>query len=748
MPVDGTKVRLTWNSFEAKLCYAFLFVNLALIAFVLSRPSHCSLTMEMSASGPSLAQLFYDVGRGFNEQDSATVPVTSNSLRSFQRLSFALPEKTLLGLRFDPLANEGRVVIRNMVIEKRNTVVKAFPISKITSLNQIANRVEHENEVEFSTVAGANDPGLRIVTGEPLKLRGKFVTRDFLRLGILDACLVCVCLLLWATQRQVLEACEKLVRVAHAIGAFLLRLPEVGWRSQIGVFVIGFLAVVSRRPDALLNAQFYGEDGSIWFPEAYMFGWGRSLLHPQNAYFQTLPRLAVSLALLVPLQFAPLLTNVIGITLQVLPVNVLLSSRCRNWGPLWVRALMAFIYIGLPNTRELNATITEGQWHLALLVCLVVLAYTPRTISGRILDVGATILCGLSGPFSMILLPIAACFWWLRRERWRLVPVGLLAVTAAIQFSAFMQNAEATRSQVGLGATPKLFGEILGGQVFLGAMLGEKSSPTQHGDKLLVLAAFMGTCVVAYCVMRAQLEIKLFLCFAFLVFAASLRNPMASLITPQWEILKIATGVRYWFFPMLGFCWALVWCLAASRNVAIQSAVACCLLVMGVGIRRDWLYPAYTDFHFRDRARQFQSAQAGTLVSIPIYPDGWAMRLTKKGPLCRNVPIGHVDEPAPGSNVIGPVTVRGWAAAVEPIQRVSIIVDGSPVSSVALSGRRPDVDGSYPWFRFKDKEWASTVDLSKLSPGPHEISVRAVESSGCDAEFDAISITKGERAPK
>src|ERR1700722_11475904 len=171
MQAHGAKVRFTWNSFEAKLFYGLIFVDLALIAYVFLRPSNCSLTMEMSASGPSVAQLFYDVGRGFNEQDSATVQITSNSLHSFQHLTFPLPEKTLSGLRFDPLTNEGRVIIRKVAIENRNSVVKAFPVSQITPFNQIANRPERENEVDFSTVAGANDPGLRIVKGKPIRLR-------------------------------------------------------------------------------------------------------------------------------------------------------------------------------------------------------------------------------------------------------------------------------------------------------------------------------------------------------------------------------------------------------------------------------------------------------------------------------------------------------------------------------------------------------------------------------------------------
>jgi hypothetical protein len=233
MQAQGGKASFKWNSFEAKILYGFIFVNLVFIAHLFLRSSNCRLTMDMAASGPSIAQLFYDIGRGFNEQDSATVQITSTSVSSFQHLTFVLPEKKLLGLRFDPLTNEGRIIIRKVAIENGNAVVKAFPVSQITPFNQIANRTEREDAVEFSTVAGANDPGLRIVTGKPIRLGGVFASREVLRLGIINAGLVCACLLLLAAKREVLEGCEELLRVIPAIVASLPRFPKAVLQTLI-----------------------------------------------------------------------------------------------------------------------------------------------------------------------------------------------------------------------------------------------------------------------------------------------------------------------------------------------------------------------------------------------------------------------------------------------------------------------------------------------------------------------------------
>ena len=41
---------------------------------------------------------------------------------------------------------------------------------------------------------------------------------------------------------------------------------------HISVFLAAFLVVFSRRPDAILNAQFWAEDGKFWYADAYHFG--------------------------------------------------------------------------------------------------------------------------------------------------------------------------------------------------------------------------------------------------------------------------------------------------------------------------------------------------------------------------------------------------------------------------------------------------------------------------------------------
>src|SRR2546426_117604 len=76
------------------------------------------------------------------------------------------------------------------------------------------------------------------------------------------------------------------------------------WCLQLVVFALAFAAVVSRRPDAISNPQFWAEDGQVWYAEAHARGL-RSLLSPYAGYFQTLPRVVAVAAQILPLTWAP-----------------------------------------------------------------------------------------------------------------------------------------------------------------------------------------------------------------------------------------------------------------------------------------------------------------------------------------------------------------------------------------------------------------------------------------------------------
>jgi len=149
----------------------------------------------------------------------------------------------------------------------------------------------------------------------------------------------------------------------------------LGWQAV--VFFAALVAVFSRLPGAFLHPQFFAEDGWVWYQQAYNLHWLRSLGIAQAGYLQTFPRLVAGVALLFPMQWAPLIMSLAGAVIQVLPVTALLSRRCAPWGPLRLRFLMAVLYLAIPDAPEIHIVLTNAMWHLAVLQALLAFSLPP-----------------------------------------------------------------------------------------------------------------------------------------------------------------------------------------------------------------------------------------------------------------------------------------------------------------------------------------------------------------------------------
>src|SRR5664280_1289933 len=160
--------------------------------------------------------------------------------------------------------------------------------------------------------------------------------------------------------------------------------PAVFW--SLAIAVTGALLVL-RRPDAVFHAQFWAEDGVVWYADAYNHGALRALLFARDGYLHLLPRLGAAGALWVPWLRAPLVMNLIALIFESLPPLFLVSSRMRNIGPLGVRCGLALLYLFVPDSSEVHGIITDSQSQIAVLACLVLIADVPRSRRGRVFDV-------------------------------------------------------------------------------------------------------------------------------------------------------------------------------------------------------------------------------------------------------------------------------------------------------------------------------------------------------------------------
>jgi hypothetical protein len=450
----------------------------------------------------------------------------------------------------------------------------------------------------------------------------------------------------------------------------LVRAQVVFW--AVAIAVTGAVLVL-RRPDAVFHAQFWAEDGVVWYADAYNLGALQALLRPRDGYIQTLPRLAAGVALWAPLLRAPLVMNLLALLIQALPALFLVSPRMRKLGPLSLRSVLALLYLLVPDASELHATITDSEFHLAVLACLLLIAATPRSHAGRVFDVAVLVLFALTGPFCVLLVPVALALsvapllrahprFHFRtslalssdetvgtpvqqsapakltagESRWRWVQLSLLAGGGLLQGLIVLATGDARFDTV-LGASVGRFARIVAGQIILPVFLGPNRLYHMFDDpRKVTLVAFLLTVLAAlaflYGLLRGSVGLRCFIFFCLSVLAAALVFPTYEPVHYQWDVFLVpGWGLRYWYLPKLALMATLIWLLGRHRPAPLRllAAVLACMMVFAIA--KQWRYPPEPDFQFATYVRVFEQLPPGKTSQIDLLPGGkWVMKLVKR----------------------------------------------------------------------------------------------------------------------
>ena len=410
----------------------------------------------------------------------------------------------------------------------------------------------------------------------------------------------------------------------------------------VTVFLLGAFLIFSRRPDALLNAQFYIEDGTYWYAQAHEQGALRSLTLPfYRGYFTTIQRIAGMVTQTVPLRRAPLVMNLLAILLAAIPAAFIASKRFASVLPRpEARLIAAFLYIGLPGASILMANMANVQWFFSLLAGFVVVARPPQTKAGKSFDIGICTLSGLSGPASIFLAPVGLLAWWVRRTRWSLCIAGVVSATAIVQGLCLTLSAGEPNLEIRLGASPFSFANLFARRVVLETFIGDKgnnwlltnSQTLTVTPSMVFLIAALGALFTIAMLWKSTAEFRLLFLFVALVYLAGIiwEPAVPSPNVGYWEALTIpGSGNRYFVgLVFLALC-SLVW-LLFKEQATLQIFAGLALAVVFIfGVRLDWREPPLRDYDFKRQVAKYERAQPGERISI-VTPPGWSFILTKQ----------------------------------------------------------------------------------------------------------------------
>ena len=180
------------------------------------------LRVRMASRAPGRVQLYWNGGRGYQESDSSVLPIAPGDEPGTYRL--AIPMGTYAELRFDPIDNDGRVLIDDAaIVDAQDRVLREIPLGDFEALNQIRSLGLERGRLTVDVTPGGNDPQLLVRFRPPLVVdvaAGPFwaEAREALRLSLRPFAAILAALL-------ALEFLPALRRGASRLLAWLGRRP-------------------------------------------------------------------------------------------------------------------------------------------------------------------------------------------------------------------------------------------------------------------------------------------------------------------------------------------------------------------------------------------------------------------------------------------------------------------------------------------------------------------------------------------
>lgn len=405
---------------------------------------------------------------------------------------------------------------------------------------------------------------------------------------------------------------------------FYRKLSQHHLAFLIIVLLISVSILILRKTYALTNAQFWAEDGSVWFSTAYNHHYSLlTIFYTYAGYFNFFPRLIAVLSYFVGIARAPLFFNIIALIVELLPIMYLWSKRNIFIKNDLFKTFMTIFYVLLPYVSEISFNITNSQWFLAIVGFFIILLPISSNRIVRYLENIILLIICFSGPFSIFLsLIIAFNYFFFKNKsinKNRLIIV-LFGASTQLALSIFQRSNQISIYQLQF----KYLLKIWSGQIFGTGIFGTKAQNVfQVNIWLMILVSIIGLGFIFYILKRGPLILRLFTIYSLCIFIAALISPNNLNIKQLWQDMSQtgSTG-RYYFELHLTIVAGLLWLLMDKINQKLLRLLSFTILVLFlfIGIPRDFLMSKYTDYHYASFIKMYNESPAGKRLETIINP--------------------------------------------------------------------------------------------------------------------------------
>jgi hypothetical protein len=414
-----------------------------------------------------------------------------------------------------------------------------------------------------------------------------------------------------------------------------------GKRVLLCCFAIATLLWL-RRPDSIMNAQFWAEDGFILFHDRVVYGAAGSLHHVYAGYYTVLPRLIAAGASVLPVALVPLAYSVSALIISTVCLASFSLPQCRSiLSSDSMRVVASLLFATAVYSSEIVGVLINTQWFLLIPATLGLFSGAkPTSRYQKALNFFLGALLGLTAPLLIVLVPI--CVWRILKSRSVRFPYDLgLLVALGVQSIAFTANARSMGTHsgaiptIGAAAASAVYGIVL--RTMLGHATALGLAIVRNVTAVTAVAA-AGSAWLTWFWMSSQREERIRLLLGLYLAAASLALAIAGrgLAGPFGTLAGFRGwgSERYFFFPSCIFIY-LVALSVEKAAVRIRPALSGILLVtlfLG-GIVQNYRIDSFVDFHWRSYTGGLEavirelSAGRTAAISVPINPAPWKISI-------------------------------------------------------------------------------------------------------------------------
>ena len=396
--------------------------------------------------------------------------------------------------------------------------------------------------------------------------------------------------------------------------------------ARLIVVALALAIIFIRMPIVFLHPAFWGEDAPFYFQSSYLYGWKSITTDSTAGYLTLFQWLVGNTSTYFPVSVAPTIFNAASIALTLVIVWLVTSPRLS----LPAKPLLALAVVTVPAAYEELATLANSQWIFPVGAFSILLMAPSKNKFVSAAEIAFVSIFSLTGPFSLLLLPVCG----LQMVRNREDPAALrriLILSAIIGIGATIECIYILRNFTG-ALTFDLEPIRSSWQLWVALPIARITDPIGHavlrtlGEVASLPIAVIAYCTIAYFALRApyRAEKIAMLMFAFAIIATGMLKARS--------VLPL-TGLRYFYLAQVFSVWFFCCVPQTSRAREIFTGlVATALLIMVLaGANRP---RAAENSEWPAWSREIGS---GLPVKIPTAPQGWFVTLPADphGPLAR-----------------------------------------------------------------------------------------------------------------